>query len=964
MRNVRTRRPALGLLTALFFATAVSGTSAPASALTIEARGSTVDARGRLVLLVGRPVVLRAVGASEEGPYRWSLSSEGGGAAVLGEDAELRRRLSAGVYEVTLEDGAETARAVLVVRRTPVVVVGGWAGGLDREALADLATDYDEGYREDVLDPLAGETLTPNAWLDVFGRRSLRSGYAALVAEVIAETRYRTGAPEVDVVAFGAAGLAVRWLASNQWPSGIRRIVSVGTPGHGTDLASPSFGSFENRAGLLAGKKLADVLGGLGPKDGSELLEMSDRLVGHLPAGVEPERAAASLVALRNPELVPHSSFLAALNEHRGMLPTRGERPAWALPELVLAGSWGSTATHVDVPVPGVEVSVAVPRLAAGDRVTAAEGAGWGGGAVVDGRLSYLDLKLGDPEVESAILGFLRSPRPDPPPPPPPARAPTGWAAQILFAAGKGFYPPYPHKYDFAVEASARSLVLTFSSPAKLSLLASYRTRRGLQRIFANSPGVETVTGVGMAELNVERPRPGNWTVEVEGEKGGAYSVAGTYETKTYVGAGVSASSVLPGEPVTVYGYAVQPDRDPDLPLPFEVTAKVWLGAQSVDVPLYDDGDHGDGEAEDGLYAGEFLSTQEPGTYLVTVEGVLLEGRQQLRRWAYERFTVESLAELTLGNRILLCDASPRPWEPFGVAVVVQNWGHTDAAGAVVELLEELPGRRARLLSRSVVEVEAGGGSAVARFFVELPPGEHRLRARASAVDGPLESNYRNNVARLTVALDGPEDPPSAAVSGAGLEILSPPAGARVGERAVVTVHATIPELESVEVTFDGRPAGSCAAGGRMELYCHVPLVASRVRGKKLRVVAEARSAGGGTVRREATYTLDRKAPKLRVGEGHLDEAKRLHLSYDVRGRKDAGEVLAIARGATARGADGEIEIKAAPDTKLFLYAADRACNLDSATVVVPRPPAVVLKSGFEAGLRGWRVTGKQPSDG
>lgn len=959
MRNVRTRRTALGLLSTAALAVLLLGTGTPASALTVEIPRSTVDARGRLVLLDGWHIVLRAAEAPPGGSYRWSVVPEDGGDAVTGEGEELRPRLGIGVYEVSLEAGAETARAVLVVRRVPVVVVGGWAGGLDREAIAALSTDYDVGYREDVLDPLADATLTPNAWLDVFGRRSIRSGYAPLLAEMIAETKYRTGVDCLDVVAFGTAGLAVRWLVRNQAPSGIRRVVSVGTPGHGTDLASPSFRAFEHRAGLVAGKRLADVLEGLGPEDGAELLEMSDRLKGRLPQGLAPERVAASLVALRSPELAPHSSFLEALNGHRGMYPASAERGGGAV-ELALAGVWGRTATHLHVTVPRVGASVAVPRFAGGDRVSVAGGAGWGSGAVRVEGLSYLEESLDNPALLPAILDFLQASRTGPPPPLPGAPQPPRTASQLLFAEGLGFYPPYPHKYDFGVEASARSLVLTFFSPAKLSLLLSYRTPRGVKRLFASSPGVETVSSPGMTEVHLGRPPANAWTAEVTGKKGEAYSVSATYETTTYLAAGVSKPSVLPGKPVTVYGYAVQPNRDRLVPLPVEVAAKVWLGEESFGVPLYDDGYHDDGQADDGLYAGTFQATERPGTYLVVVEGNLLEGRRQLHRWAYERFTVEALPDLAINGKLLLCDASPRASEPFGVAVLVENRGAADATGAVVELLREGPSRfGSRLLARDVVDV-AAGDRAVARFFVELPAGEHRLLARISALNGFLESSYRDNASRVAVRLAAPEGAPAAAASETGLEILSPPSGARIGERAVVTVRATGSDLEAVEVEVNGRGAGSCAAGGRTEVYCHVPVDAPR--GKKLRVAAVARSAGGGTVRREARYTLDRKAPELRVGEVTVEEPNRLHLPYLIRSRKGAGEVLAVTRRTLARAADGEVEIEASPGDSVLLYAADRACNLARETYVFRLRPEI-KEDGFEDGdLSGWNVAGGKPS--
>jgi triacylglycerol esterase/lipase EstA (alpha/beta hydrolase family) len=157
------------------------------------------------------------------------------GAAVL--SVVLLQRPSAGDAEPVAQD-----------RLGPVLLVPGYGGATG--ALQSLADRLGAAGRDATVVDLPGD-----------GTGDLTAAADALDAAASAALE-RTGDPAVDVVGFSAGGIVARlWVADGHADS-VRRVVTLGSPHHGTDLAG--------LAGALAPTQCPVACRQLAP--GSELL--------------------------------------------------------------------------------------------------------------------------------------------------------------------------------------------------------------------------------------------------------------------------------------------------------------------------------------------------------------------------------------------------------------------------------------------------------------------------------------------------------------------------------------------------------------------------------------------------------------------------------------------------------------------------------------------------------------------
>ena len=157
------------------------------------------------------------------------------GAAVLG--VVLLQRPSAGEADPVAQD-----------RLGPVLLVPGYGGATG--ALQSLADRLTAAGRDATVVDLPGD-----------GTGDLTEAADALDAAATAALD-RTGAPAVDVVGYSAGGVVARlWVADGHADS-VRRVVTLGSPHHGTELAGV--------AGSLAPAQCPAACRQLAP--GSELL--------------------------------------------------------------------------------------------------------------------------------------------------------------------------------------------------------------------------------------------------------------------------------------------------------------------------------------------------------------------------------------------------------------------------------------------------------------------------------------------------------------------------------------------------------------------------------------------------------------------------------------------------------------------------------------------------------------------
>jgi triacylglycerol lipase len=120
------------------------------------------------------------------------------------------------------EDG-RSAEPVRQDEVGPVVLVPGYGGSAgSMQALADRLTAA--GREVAVVDPPGDGTGDLNATADV-------------LAQTARAAMTRTGAPSVDVVGYSAGGVVARLWIADGGADVVRRVVTLGSPHHGTGLA-------------------------------------------------------------------------------------------------------------------------------------------------------------------------------------------------------------------------------------------------------------------------------------------------------------------------------------------------------------------------------------------------------------------------------------------------------------------------------------------------------------------------------------------------------------------------------------------------------------------------------------------------------------------------------------------------------------------------------------------------------
>jgi triacylglycerol esterase/lipase EstA (alpha/beta hydrolase family) len=155
---------------------------------------------------------------------------------VLSSLAPARRRLVLALAAVVLVAVAAAVLVALVnrdppVRQTaqatagPVVLVPGYGG--DTASLRQLAAMLRAHGKDTTVVTLPGD-----------GRGDLDAQAQALGTAVGAVLR-RTGAPTVDVIGYSAGGVVARlWVRDHGGATRARRVVTLGSPHHGTDVAA------------------------------------------------------------------------------------------------------------------------------------------------------------------------------------------------------------------------------------------------------------------------------------------------------------------------------------------------------------------------------------------------------------------------------------------------------------------------------------------------------------------------------------------------------------------------------------------------------------------------------------------------------------------------------------------------------------------------------------------------------
>ncbi len=301
--------------------------------------------------------------------------------------------------------------------------------------------------------------------------------------------------------------------------------------------------------------------------------------------------------------------------------------------------------------------------------------------------------------------------------------------------------PRMGHMSALLLGQSAR---FTFSSPAgEIIVPGETKERAGLEYRDA---------GQGAREFSLQRPASGRWTLTIEpvGIEDASYAIDVRSEGPTEESAHLEvllrdsdpAQTFLakPGDVVFLRAFVAKGGH-PITGARWDLRALAPTDSELV-IPMYDDGRHADGRANDGISVGAIVAEGD-GIYQLRAVGRLPGGAEYIRTSSIE---VQSPHDLFLADTIAVNPAHPRAAEPMTLTVTAVNAGTVDTHDAVLEFYVG-----ADKVSGQPFDLKAGESKRLAMKWTPTSANNYDVQLTINAADEPYASNFKNNTLRTVV---------------------------------------------------------------------------------------------------------------------------------------------------------------------------------------------------------------------
>lgn len=251
---------------------------------------------------------------------------------------------------------------------------------------------------------------------------------------------------------------------------------------------------------------------------------------------------------------------------------------------------------------------------------------------------------------------------------------------------------------------------------------------------------------------SVGSPEPGVWKLHVESQPGTPaqrYVIIPNVMSDTTCDLEVAPSAARPGQELTVRASVASAGSG----IPgAAVTAKLLAPSGVEDeLILYDDGMHGDGAADDGVYGAGYVAAEE-GPYVATADMTLSPGRDQARdaisRQAWFTFAaVESLDLAIVDGSTQVLETTQFVDMPCHIRTEVTNSGA--AACDSVRVVFDLEGA-ANPLADTLLVLAPGQTELLEVPLTPAAACTHVVHVRVRAADGRADENTGNDEGTIT----------------------------------------------------------------------------------------------------------------------------------------------------------------------------------------------------------------------
>jgi hypothetical protein len=176
------------------------------------------------------------------------------------------------------------------------------------------------------------------------------------------------------------------------------------------------------------------------------------------------------------------------------------------------------------------------------------------------------------------------------------------------------------------------------------------------------------------------------------------------------------------------------------------VVAEIKRPDNKVDkLALYDDGLHGDGNANDGIYANAYANTATWGMYYITLSASgTADGKEFAGQTLPTVVWIQLYPDLTLTSAdISFSDNAPVAGKNITISATISNIGGASSGNAAVLFYDGGHGNGVEI-GETPINLAAGKTGKVSISW-KPTAGRHEIHVLISACDGELQGNYSND---------------------------------------------------------------------------------------------------------------------------------------------------------------------------------------------------------------------------
>jgi parallel beta-helix repeat protein len=606
--------------------------------------------------------------------------------------------------------------------------------------------------------------------------------YAGEVGDQIDEMKKETGLSEVTLIGSGMGGNIVHWYGNYGYRGDVDKIVLIGAPLHGSDIAD---------YGPKAIKQLITLLCNMIPGAGA--------IIGKII-----NFAVDFILGTAITQMVPHSSFITALNQNAEKCPAPRIPVVWEPdendtinPNIQYLNIYGIgpnigkvplplTLIHLHTRIGGYDFKAPFPWF--GDLFTAKRSTNLSGpyaGNVQEEKVKGIHWQL--PKRDATIQhinNFLtgnknikntKDARDD------------EYTFSIDALLNQSSQIPDPFEgyinntqikhHNITLDETVTNASFTLQY---IPLEAYWNTSLQIYEYYPNDlnftlidPDGEEITSSttkqtilynksseeGRIVYRVEKPKAGNWTMNIIAEhiaspsNNTSYTASPAFDTTLRLMVGTNKSSYKPKENITILAKfhnngVPQENAKINAHIKQVINASSNTGIIEDVIALEDNGN--------GNYSADYSNTSLQGTYYINLKATVEINNTNVSRYAVSTIWVEALPDLTLTTEdISFSDTSPLVGQPIVINATIHNIGEGNATNAKIEFRTHHT-----TIGTDIINISAKQ-TTQASIQWTTTYGEHIINVLVSPFNAFLETNYTNNNANKTLFV-GDEIPPIA----------------------------------------------------------------------------------------------------------------------------------------------------------------------------------------------------------